>query len=91
MTKIYKFEAKIIQGGDIDAAFIEVPIDIEKEFGQKRLKVRATFDGAEYFGSIVRMGHPCYIIGIRKEIRKIIGKNFGDTVLVSIEALKKES
>lgn len=38
MTKIYKFEAKIIQSGDIDAAFIEVPIDIEKEFVKKDLK-----------------------------------------------------
>lgn len=90
MSKAYKFEAKIIQNGDMDAAFIEVPIDIEKEFGKKRVKVLATFDGYEYRGSVVRMGHPCYIIGIRKDIRHVINKTFGDTISVTLKEITNE-
>ncbi len=37
----------------------------------------ATFDGEPYEGSIVKMGHPCHILGIRKEIRRKIGKQPG--------------
>lgn len=40
-----------------------------KLFGGKRVKIKATFDGYEYRGSIVRMGTPCYILGITKEKR----------------------
>lgn len=49
------------------------------------MKVKATFDGYEYRGSIVRMGTPCHILGITKEIRNAIGKTFGDEVLVTVE------
>jgi len=31
------------------------------------------------------MGTPCHILGIRKDIRKKIGKQPGDTVRVTIE------
>ena len=68
-----------------NGAYIEMPFDVEKEFGSKRVKVKATFDGVEYRGSIVKMGLPCYIIGITKEIRTKIQKNPGDTVFVTIE------
>lgn len=45
--------------------------------------VHATFDGVPYDGQIVKMGTPCFIIGLRKDIRKQIGKSFGDTVHVT--------
>lgn len=41
-------------------------------------------DGQPYDGSVVRMGTPCHIIGIRKEIRQAIGKQPGDTVHVTL-------
>ena len=49
---------------------------IRKEFGAGRVKVQATFDNVPYEGSIVNMGvkNPdgsvCYILGLRKDIRK---------------------
>lgn len=78
------FRAVIRQQRDMDAAFVEVPFDVEKVFGAKRVKVKASFDGTEYRGSIVRM-EGCYMIGLTKAVRKEIGKGPGDTVNVVIE------
>lgn len=82
--KTYEFESEIKKNPDMDAAYIEIPFDVEKEFGKKRVFVTATFDGVEYEGSIVRMGTPCHIIGIRKEIRVKIKKQPGDMIKVTI-------
>jgi len=79
----FEFDAVILQNGDMDAAYVEVPFDIKALFGKGRLAVHATFDGVPYDGQIVKMGTPCHIIGLRKDIRKQIAKTFGDTVHVS--------
>ena len=90
-TKTYKFEAEIKKVPDIDGAYIEVPFDIKKEFGKRRVKVIATFDEIEYLGSLVNMGLKnkdgsiCYIIGIRKDIRAQINKKAGDKIRVTIK------
>lgn len=78
-----EFDAVILQNEDIDAAYVEIPFDIKAMFRKGRLLVHATFDGEPYDGQIVRMGTPCFIIGIRKDIRKKIGKTFGDTIHVT--------
>lgn len=89
--KTYEFEAVIQKVPDIDGAYIEFPYDVKAEFGKGRVKVRATFDGEAYDGSIVNMGvknadgSVCYIIGLRKDIRGKIGKQAGDTVKVIIK------
>ena len=83
--KEYKFEAEIKKVDGKDASYIEIPFDVEKEFGAKRIKVKASFDGIEYRGSIVKMGLPCYMIGLTKDIRNKIGKTYGDTVKVIVE------
>jgi len=57
---------------------------VKAEFGKGRVPVTATFDGEIYEGSIVKMGTPCHIIGIRKDIRDKIGKQPGDIVHVTI-------
>ena len=86
MAKHYEFEAVIQKTSDQDAAYVTVPFDIKTEFGKRRVKVNAAFDGEPYDGSIVNMGikNPdgsvCYIIGIRKDIRAKMGKQAGDTV-----------
>jgi len=72
---MYNFEATIQKVPDRDGTYIEIPFDVEKEFGAKRVKVKAKFDGVEYRGSIVNMGQGCHIIGMTKDIRKEIGKN----------------
>jgi hypothetical protein len=84
-TKLYKFEAEIKKVPDIDGAYIEIPFDVKNEFGKGRVKVRATFDNEPYEGSLVKMGTPCHIIGIRKEIRKKINKQAGETIKVTIQ------
>ncbi len=84
-----EFEAVIQQAGNINGAYIEPPFDVEQVFGAKRVKVRATFDGVEYRGSVVKMGG-CYMLGITQEMRKKIGKDFGDTVSVTIEKDEEE-
>lgn len=81
----YKFEAIIKKVPDKDAAFIEIPFDVEKEFGAKRVKVKVKFDDIDYRGSIVSMGQGCYMIGITKAIRNQIGKGAGDSILVQVE------
>ena len=82
-THMLEFDAVILQNEDMDAAYVEVPFDIKALFGKGRLLVHATFDGVPYDGQIVKIGTPCYIIGVRKDIRKKMGKSFGDIVHVS--------
>lgn len=82
-NRILEFDAVILQNGSMDAAYVEVPYDIKALFGKGRLLVHASFDGVPYDGQIVKMGTPCYIIGVRKDIRKQIGKSFGDIVHVT--------
>ena len=79
-----RFSAVIIQNGNMDAAYVETPYDIKEIFGKGRLLVNASFDGVPYSGQVVKMGTPCYIIGITKQVRKQINKSFGDTVDVVI-------
>lgn len=81
---IHEFDAVLLQNDDMDAAYIEVPVDIKAVYGKGRLPVHATFDGEPYDGQVVRMGTPGYIIGVRKDIRKKIGKTFGDTLAVTL-------
>lgn len=89
--KELKFSATILQNGNMDAAYVEVPYDIKELFGKGRLLVNAAFDGVPYQGQIVKMGTPCYIIGITKQIRKQIGKSFGDVVEVVFQERDSES
>ena len=81
----YKFEGIIKKIPDKDATFVEIPFDVEKEFGAKKVEVKAKFDGVDYRGSIVSMGQGCYMIGITKAIRNQIGKEAGDNIFVEVE------
>lgn len=47
--------------------------------------MNATFNGIPYRGQVVKMGTPCYVIGVSKQIRKQIGKSFGDIVEVVLQ------
>ncbi len=72
-------------------AYVAFPGDIRQIYGRGRVKVRATFDGIPYEGSIVNMGlrNPdgsvCYIIGVLKAIRRQLGKGDGDVLRVVVE------
>ena len=82
--KTYEFDAVIRKAPDMDAAYIEIPFDVKEEFGRARVPVRASFDGEIYEGQLVKMGTPCHVIGIRKDIRAKIGKQPGDSIHVII-------
>ncbi len=91
MEKIYKYNSEIYEAQGKGGAYVKFPYDIREEFGKGRVKVRVTFDGEVYEGSIVNMGVKntdgsiCYIIGIRKDIRGKIGKQIGDDVEVIVQ------
>ena len=76
-------------------AYVRFPYDLRQEFGRGRVRVRADFDGVSYRGSLVYMGvfredgTPCPILGVRKDIRERLGKQPGDTVTVTLEALEE--
>jgi hypothetical protein len=84
MTKQQTFTA-VIQNAGGGGAFVEVPFDVEKEFGSKRPKIKAVIEGVPYRGILTRMGTDCHILGIRKEIREQVGKTFGDEVTITVE------
>jgi hypothetical protein len=86
----FSYDAVIQAVPEKGSAYVAFPYDIRQLFGKGRLKVHAAFDGVPYDGSIVNMdaknddGSICYIISIRKGIRKAIGKEPEDTVHVEI-------
>lgn len=83
--KMYEFDAVIRKVPDIDGAYVEIPFDVREEYGKGRVKVHATFDGTGYDGSLVRMKTPFHILGLRKDIRAVIGKQPGDMVHVTVQ------
>ena len=83
--KRYTFEAVLQKVPDIDGAYVEIPFDVRKEVGKGRVKVSAAFDGVPHEGSLVKMGTPFHIIGVRKEIRAAIQKQPGDRITVTLQ------
>ena len=75
----------VIQDAGGGGAFVEMPFDVEKEFGSKRPKVKAMIEGVPYRGTLTRMGTDCHILGIRKEIRDQVSKTFGDELTITVE------
>ncbi|MBM3151424.1 MAG: DUF1905 domain-containing protein [Chloroflexi bacterium] len=84
MSDKHTFRAFIENPGG-GGAFVRIPFDVEAAFGRKRVPVCATIDGEAYRGTLVRMGEPCHILVVLKEIRQKIGKDFGDEVEIVLE------
>lgn len=85
---VQRFTAKILTDPKYkNSAYVEIPFDVYEVFGQKNLiKVKASFDGVPYRGSIAKMGGPVPILIIRKDIRaQLGGKGIGDTLEVTVE------
>lgn len=89
MKKMLEFDAVLRKNPDMDAAYVEIPFDMKAVFGKSRVLVHATFDGEHYDGQAVKMGTPCHIIGVRKDIRAKIGKQPGDWIHVTLEEREK--
>jgi hypothetical protein len=84
MTRRRSFRA-IIQNAGGGGAYVEIPFDVEKEYGTKRPRVKAVIDGIPYRGTLMRMGTECHTLGILKSIREQVGRTFGDEVEVTVE------
>lgn len=89
------FDAVIEPAAAKGGAFVRVPVDLKQATGKGRLKVHVLFengssDSVSYDGSIVNMGVKnedgsiCYILGVRKDIRKALGRSVGDRIHVSV-------
>ncbi|UTX47437.1 YdeI/OmpD-associated family protein [Chryseobacterium sp. MA9] len=90
--QIIKFSAIIQQNGEMNAAFVEFPFSTEELFHKKgQVKIKAVFDDkVEYRGSLAKMKSNCHILGLTQEVRKQLGKTFGDEVSVSLTEDKEE-
>ncbi len=84
MTNKKTFTAVIKNAGG-GGAFVDVPFDVEKEFGSKKPKIKAMIEGVPYRGLLTRMGTECHMLIVLKGIREQIGKTFGDEIIVIVE------
>lgn len=84
MNPKHKFTA-IIEDAYNGGAYVTVPFDVEKAFGKKRVKVKATIAGIPYRGLLTRMGTEDHILIILKEIRDKAGVTFGDEIEIEVE------
>jgi hypothetical protein len=85
MAKKHSFSAVIRNAGG-GGAFVEVPFDVEKEFGEKRPKIKALIEEIPYRGILTRMGTEFHMLIILKSVREQAGKTFGDKIKVVVEA-----
>jgi hypothetical protein len=84
MTKKQTFTG-VIDSADGGGAYVRIPFDVQKEAGSKRPRIKATIETEVYRGSLVRIGTPFHVLGIRKEIRDKIGKDVGSQVTITVE------
>jgi bifunctional DNA-binding transcriptional regulator/antitoxin component of YhaV-PrlF toxin-antitoxin module len=78
------FDARLEKHPNMEATGITIPFDVEKVFGAKRVAVKVSINGADYRGSVVRMGGK-YMLGIPKVFRDAAGIKAGETITVEME------
>jgi len=78
------FDARLEKHPTMEATGITVPFDVEKVFGAKRVPVKVSVNGANYRGTVVRMGGR-YMLGIPKVFRDAAGVKAGDMITVEME------
>lgn len=87
MEKIFEFDAVIENGGEKwpEAACVKFPYDVKESFGTRgQVKVKVTFDGVPYRGSLANMGSG-HMLLLRKDIIAKVGKDHGDSVHVTVQ------
>ncbi|WP_294300351.1 YdeI/OmpD-associated family protein [uncultured Chryseobacterium sp.] len=91
-TESVQFKAIIQQNGKMNAAFVEFPFSTKELFNKKgQVKIKAIFDEkVEYRGSLAKMKSECHFLILTQEVRKQLGKTFGDEVSVSLLEDKEE-
>jgi hypothetical protein len=75
-------------------SYIEVPLDIAEQLkpeNKKSFRVKGKLDNYSFEGiSLLPMGEGNFIMALKASIRKVIEKQKGDTVLVTMEIDSKE-
>ncbi len=84
MSEKQTFETVLEKHPGMNATGITIPFDVEKVFGAKRVPVKAVINGANYRGSIVRLGG-AYCLGVPKVFRDAAGIEAGDHIVVTVE------
>jgi len=81
----YTFKAKLEDAGIGGHGYVFFPYDTKLEFGTRGMvRVRATFDGVAYRGSLVKYGDPRHMLPVLKSVREQIGKGVGYTIDVVV-------
>ncbi|KAA9345870.1 YdeI/OmpD-associated family protein [Adhaeribacter soli] len=82
---LQEFTAVLEQHGSMNASYITLPFSVSEVYGKKgNVKIRCTFDGYPYRGSLSPIGNNEHILIVIKEVRQAINKTFGDPVMVRI-------
>lgn len=86
MNDILEFSGVLHSDADSGGVYIEFPYDVQEIYGVRgQVKIKATFDGVVYRGSLAKMGHHCHCLLVRKDIQQQIDKKAGDTVAVTVQ------
>ena len=91
-TDYITFEAEIKQNGTMNAASVDFPFSTEELCGKKgQVKIKALLDEkVEYRVSLAKMKSDGHLLGLTQEVRKQLGKTFGDKVTVKLWEDKEE-
>ncbi len=79
-----EFETAIKDGCSL-GLFVTVPFDVEKEFGEKRVKITGTADGVPFKGVICNVIPFGNIIALKNNLLIEVGKQVGENVSVRLE------
>jgi hypothetical protein len=67
-----------------EATGIQIPFDVEKIFGAKKVPVSGKINGAKFRSTIFSMGG-CYRMAVNKQMRDAANAKAGDTITVEME------